>query len=56
MRRVLGAVGLWLVIGGMAALVPLFATIGAGVGMTGAALGLVVWRAIRRRSAGPGRA
>jgi len=51
MRAVLGATGVALLVGGLSALAPLFATIGAGLTLTAVALGLSIWRRIRRRNA-----
>jgi len=51
MRAILGAVGVALLVGGLSALAPLFATIGAGLTLTVVTLGLSIWRRIRRRSA-----
>ena len=50
MRRILGVVGIWMLVGGTAALTPILATIGAGVTLTLAALAISIWRWMRRRS------
>lgn len=50
MRRILGVVGIWMLVGGTAALTPILATIGAGVTLALAALAISIWRCMRRRS------
>ncbi|MEI6136275.1 MAG: hypothetical protein WCQ48_02505 [Chloroflexota bacterium] len=48
MRRVFGAIGVSLLVGGAAALTPLLAALGGGLTLTTLALGLMVWRWMRR--------
>ncbi|MGE3857308.1 MAG: hypothetical protein AB7G21_10185 [Dehalococcoidia bacterium] len=51
MRAFLGAIGAALLVAGASALAPLFATIGAGLTLAGATVGLSIWRRYRRRAA-----
>lgn len=53
MRQILGAIGVMLTAGGLAALTPLLAVLGGGITLTGLSLGLMVWRWLRRRTAPP---
>ena len=50
MRRIFGAIGVSLAVGGAAALTPLFATVGAALTLTAAAAGYRVWRWLRARN------
>jgi len=49
-RRILGGFAVLLVVGGGAALTPLFAALGAGVTLTLIAVGASIWRWMRRRT------